>query len=422
VSRVRVVISCLLCSLVALAVWPAGATAKGGAGPTAGITPIYRLEPLHARVLIPLDPATLADDSSLGGVTLGLTPLGKIYDFAGELPQIVTSPGGTMMAVVRGCSGCSVPSTRYTTIRIVTANGHQLAAWHPPKPMQIEYVSNNGKVVAGHAFNLKARGLAAWLVLNGKTGKIMHRVANVDGTFDPALNRFYLGNTAGGMYTLTAYDGGTGGVIARLPLPGVAAQQTQEPASGGETAVIDNTWPAFAISPDGQRIAVVDGANETLTMIDAPHLRVLSTNAIHQPESWTQRLGEFLGIIPSTAEAKGPVKGTLLGATFSRDGRSLYVTGETATPAGSGPMTNWSYLPLRRIDVATGAILAQQAEDNWSYVIGQSVDGGALFVSVTLDGGYGMDLREYDASSLQLLAHRVFNEDQELVLLKPAGS
>jgi hypothetical protein len=405
---------------MALAVWPAGATAKGGAGATAGIIPIYRLEPLHARVLIPLDPANLADDSSLGGVSLGLTPLGRLFDFAGTLPQIVVSPDGTVMAVISGCSGCSVPSARYTTVRIVVSSGRQVAAWHPPKAMQIEYVSDDGKQVAGHAFNLKAHTLGPWLILNGKTGKIMHRTGGLDGTYDPALNRFYLGNTDGGTYTLTAYDAGTGGVIARLPLPDVVAHQTVEHLANGGM-VIDDTWPTYAVSPDGQRIAVVDGASETLTVIDAPHLRVLSTEAIHEPESWTQRFGEFLGIIPSTAEAKGPVSGTRLNAAFSRDGRSLYVTGAVATPAAAGPMTNWSYLPLRRIDIATGEVQAQQPEDNWTYIIGQSIDGGALFAVDTTNYGE-TDLREYDASTLQLLAHRTFLEDPTLVLLRPANS
>jgi hypothetical protein len=419
-SRVRAVISFLLCSLIALAVWPAGASAKGGPGPTAGIIPLYRIEPLHARVLIPLNPATLADDPSLGGVTLGLTPLGNLYDFSGADPQIVVSPNGSTMAVVTGCSSCQSESTKYTTIRIVTSSGRQLAAWHPPRPMGIEYVSNDGKQVAGHAFNIKTNSFTAWLTLNGKTGKIMRRVGSVDGTFDPALNRFYLANSDGGSYSLTAYDAGTGSVVARLPLPGVDVTQTQQVLANGET-LVNGSQPTFTVSPDGQRIAVVDGSTESLTLIDAPHLRVLSTQSIHQPQSWLQKLGQFLGVLPAAAEAKGIFTGTMLSAQFSRDGRSLYVTGETGAPDSTGRTTAWTYLPLRRIDVATGEVQAQADVNGWPWIVGQSFDGGALFALISSNAGSEV-LQEYDATTLQPLASRTFSDDTSLVLLRPPSA
>jgi hypothetical protein len=419
-SRVRAVISCLLCSLIALAIWPAGVTAKGESGRTAGIVPLFRIEPLYGRALIPMDPGTLADNPSLGGVTLGLMPVGRNYEFAGVAPQIVVSPDGATMAVVTGCSGCRTEATKYTTVRIVASSGRQLAAWHPPRPMEIEYISNGGTQVAGHALNAKTNSFTAWLVLNGRTGKVVHRVPDVQGTFDPALNRFYLGGNDGTTYSLTAYDAATGNVVARLPLPGVGAEQTQEQMPSGE-ALIHESWPAFAVSSDGQRIAVVDATSGSLTMIDAPHLRVLSTQSIHEPESWAQRLGEFLGIIPSAAEAKGILEGTMLQAQFSRDGRSLYVSGYTGAPDSTGRATAWTYLPLRRIDVATGEVQAQASVTGLTWVIGQSFDGGALFANESPDG-YTTTLREYDATTLQLLASRTFTEDPSLVLLRPPGN
>jgi hypothetical protein len=51
-------------------------------------------------------------------------------------------------------------------------------------------------------------------------------------------------------------------------------------------------------------------------------------------------------------------------------------------------------------------------------VLGQSFDGGALFAIESPDD-YTAKLLEYDATTLQLLATRTFNEEPSVVLLRP---
>jgi len=107
----------------------------------------------------------------------------------------------------------------------------------------------------------------------------------------------------------------------------------------------------------GLKPTVLDGNTDTLWLIDARRLTVIRTEEVTRAASPLQRLGEWLGLVPAVALAKGG-EGAVLSLHMSPDGRTLYATGRRGEITADGTVA-MHFLPLQAIDVAHGTILAE---------------------------------------------------------------
>ncbi len=220
---------------------------------------------------------------------------------------------------------------------------------------------------------------------------------------------------------IASYDLTTGQETARATVPGVSAGSWQaEPIDVMYVGQME--LPAVALSPDGSRLAVVDAALETLTLLDAGTLAVLETHAVHRPEGLTDRLLGWLGLGPQSARAKAS-EGRALGATWSIDGQFLYLTGhETEVGETIDDITGHG-LGISKIEVATGEITAVALEGHDANVIIPAPDGQSLYILMPETpwwengGGSAYVLRRLDADSLETMAERRLDAWHQIMLV-----
>jgi hypothetical protein len=224
---------------------------------------------------------------------------------------------------------------------------------------------------------------------------------------------------------IAAFDLTTGEETGRIAVPDImAGDWPVEPVDGVYAGAF--VMPALALSPDGRTIAVVDAAMETLTLIDAASLEVMATRAIHEPESAVSRVLRWLGVLPESAEAK-VANGRSVDATFSADGKALYLTGEELEVGESADDFIGHGFGLLRVEVATGEITARALEGHHPWRVVSSPDGRSVYVVRAATPWWDSDeqqptdvLQRLDAVTLETLAARDLGEWPDLLLV-PAG-
>lgn len=142
------------------------------------------------------------------------------------------------------------------------------------------------------------------------------------------------------------------------------------PAGGGEmrrVADIQGGIDAFAVSPDGRRIAFIGSAEaEPLRSYDQPDLFVVDTAAGGTPRNLTTGYDFDIGR-PLTGDQKAPRGERPLAPVWSADGRTLLVTASERGRAN-----------LLRVDAATGKVSPLTAGDQEVVCYTASRDGSRL--------------------------------------------
>jgi|GEM_PF-1822468 len=396
---------------------PAGAKAASNRGSGS----LYLLEPASHRVLRPLDPSTLADMPDSPGITLGARSPLDLHAW------LLVSPRGSRLARVSYLGSNAVPgmAAKYIAVEVFDLPvGRRQARFHPQVAILADGLSPDGSLLYGPGLSDGHR--TVWYALDTSHGRVRFRVLLHNRytrplSYDAARQRLFAVEVRPfdsqthqpRPLVLREYDVASGRQIAALTLPGILAGtgDTGRQVNGHE--VYAEWSPGFALTPDGSEVAVLDGNTDTLWLIDARRLTVIRTEEVTRAASPLQRLGEWLGLVPAVALAKGG-EGAVLSLHMSPDGRTLYATGRRGEITADGTVA-MHFLPLQAIDVAHGTILAETpAADGW---LGLSPDGSALY---TLTGEANPDhwvLRRENPATLQPVATRTFEGYPQLLLL-----
>jgi len=408
----RILFAAVICCLPALIASPAAGRAASSvqASTTTGL---YLdegpdLRPLDANTLtdIPLAATTNLGDASLIGS-----------------PMAVISRDGTRLAAVS--YGANRPSD--ILIRIIDSRtGTARASFHPAVAMFVEGVSDDGSQLFGTAQGIPRVTRVTWYVLNGSNGHLISAThlsqwCCVPTLYDSAGRRLYVMNMAQqsrfeklGPRTLTivSYDTSSGRLVGHLKLNGVLAGSWETKRMVHGYPVSEQEGPGYALSPDRRTIAVLDGRRDLLEIVDAKSLKILRSVELMRPQSLLDRLGEWLGIVPTVAEAK-EVEGTNVDIQFSPDGSRLYETGGV-TRIGKHGKFSYTSLGVRLINVASGQIVAEalHAQDIWWLLV--SPDGRAIYAFGPTNPAPGTTIWRLDPSTLQAVARRSLTSSEQI--------
>lgn len=407
----------VLSILFALAAWagvPAGPGSSGVAASTPDHSMLHLLDAQTGHTLSPLDGGTLADLPS--GPTISLAPA-----TSGNLrPDVFTSSdGGRLVAAAYLGNAYSVgmPARDITIRTFDGVSGGKIAQFHPSIPIRDDGITPDGALLYGYHLG-SIHGdwrtwVTGWYALSTRTGRIVrhvrfHALKSYPTLYDTVTQRLYTLVTRGfGRHSglplaprLVAYNVVSGRRVGTLSLPGIVAGSGATNQQVHGRTVYAESFPGFALSPDGTRIALLDGNTDLLRLIDTRSLTLVRTMPLSQPQSPLDCFAQWLGLLPSPALAKGEV-GADMSIHFSPDGRYLYAAGRKIDFNAQGKLTVQQF-PLRAIDAGSGTVLGTTA-DGW---MGISPDGGAVY-GVTADGTTEI-LHRLDAVTLHVLAERVF--------------
>ena len=189
---------------------------------------------------------------------------------------------------------------------------------------------------------------------------------------------------------------------------------------------IGEYWqPAIALSPDGSQLAILDGHNDQLTLLDARTLRIVRVEPLLASRNTLQSVAALLSLAPDTAEAKGEDDGAIMQMQYMPDGRSLLVWGSRLHPDKKHLYSSSQSLGLRLVDIRTGQVRARYQDKkgiDWLWV---APDGSSVYSAVqSWNGGWLVTIRRHNPSTLQVTARRTFTMAswQNLMFLRaPSG-
>jgi len=384
----------------------------------------------HGRGYQPLDPLTLGDIEGAGPVT-----------FNTDWPGVAISADGSTAVMI---DPSHVPLEEWISVRDGLDGPERLAIDVEEAVYNPRLSADGSRVIAwssDYGCSPYGCGERVFYTYDTRTGELISTV-RVDLNYyvwpdmiDPAGERLYIpfyeappppsypatptppGISETGPWPLqiAVYDLTTGKEIERITVPNVLAG-TWRDITITHSYASQVVRPAISLSPDGATIAVVDAPMETLTLIDTGTLEVVATHAIHERESTTGRLLDWLGITPRIAAAKVS-EGRSLTASFSVDGRHLYLTGTEMAVGETVEEFTGVGLGVTMIDMATGEIVRTALEDQVVNGVIPSPDGRWMYVLSPetpwweeADGEVaGELLRRLDAGTLELLAERGFD-------------
>jgi outer membrane protein assembly factor BamB len=382
------------------------------------------------RQLQPLDETSLEPVENPSAIQLG-SPGGY------QPSTILTSNDGAIVAAVsvKPMTG-GMTEAQYRkamSVRVVDVRtGLKRALFHPAVPVWIQGISSDGSQLFGWRMSADTGQKPEWDVLSSSDGKVVGSLTPDVGCcsqtlYDPVQGRLYgldlpSGGTSGAKSAtpvLVSYDLQSSGTSSRLRLDGIQTS-TIVPPQSGNTPVFTMWKPGFALSPDGSRIAVLDGESNRLELIDARQMTIVRTVDLVRRQSLLERLGDALGLLPATASAKEWL-GVDLSITFSPDGRRLYVTGRQGKIGSDGKWTV-DGLGLRLVDIASGQILADALAGQWVSRVMPNPDGSTIYTeSDPPMGGSPTVLQREDAATLAVSAQRNFYDGPELYFLTKAS-
>ncbi|PZR97752.1 MAG: hypothetical protein DLM70_18800, partial [Chloroflexi bacterium] len=426
------IILCLALSVGLRAVPPMGGHALARVASRAphlfpsGSVRLYRTS-ADAGVLRPVNLRSLAD---MSGPLLhtGLVPEANQY------PAVVATSDGSRYAVMQDIH----PNRRVVrgqdlTLQLFDSRtGTPISSLrHPSVPVWMMGVSVDGSI--GYGFRDDSNSVygdlcapTPFYLLDTRTGRVLLRLSVAAKPWDsiligPNLQRLYTLtmsdhiNSCGPRWsyspTVTAYSLQTGKVVRAVRLKGVLAGrwETSHTINGDP---IGGDWsPGFALSPDGSQLAILDGHDDTLTLVGTRRLRMAATERVARPQSGLNALVATLGVRPDVVEAKGQWNGANFQMQYTADGHSLLVTGARLSPDSYHRYAASHNLGIQLIDVASGQIRAWLNDQKQVIGLWSAPDGGAMYSSVqtwSRAGGWLITLRRHDPATLQVRADRAF--------------
>jgi hypothetical protein len=221
------------------------------------------------------------------------------------------------------------------------------------------------------------------------------------------------------------YDLVGGTEISRKTLDSVLAGLWRGERKVGGEPLLKTQGIGAALSPDGNRLAVLHADGAKLTLMDLERMAVLSTRTLRRQKAFS--LSFPLPLLPRPAYAK-MVEGTEWRIAFAPDGRRLLATGDELKVDKDDRPSSQS-LGLRVLDAERAVIVAEafKGEAFKGQGLGQvtpSADGGIYLFgpSSPLAGPQApWRLRRVDAGTLAVTAEREFSGPRILLVLPAAG-
>jgi hypothetical protein len=415
-ARVRVAASATLVLIVLLA---AGSSWKRLAAAPARTPEPVRLYSVcssdwESPALVRLNPDTLQDMGRGLSLDLKWDPLAG-FDARSRL---IASPDGSTIAalMVAPVNKARLPPRDLTIETFDLPTGRLRAMFHPSVPLDVSmlHLAPGGAQIYGDRSD--SSGPCRWNAVSATSAHVVSSftVGNCRGPvapilYDPAHRRLYVMDagpsvarnqqTAGtNTIVLRAYDMPGGKARGSIKLPIAPAQEL-----------------AWALSPNGRRIAVLMPDDETLELVNTSTMKLVRTErlvAASRGSSLLGRLAAWLGIAPSTALAKD-LEGMGLNMVFSPDGRQLYLTG----------MMSGKGLGLRVVDVRTGTIVGDFLQGKWVILVQSSPDGRTLYALTNdqLDREGDSTLYRYDLNTHAITAQRRYAFEPPLIVVSGHG-
>jgi hypothetical protein len=431
----------ILCCLLALSFGFRGSGIIAQDASSSSNVVILRTEGFTSDDLIRLDPNTLADGPSVFSSGGDSTILAGSMLTSRDGQTIAVMNGQRDVLVQRGLGGSvllRIPEINPNWSPIaLSADGSKLLMWFWSGSDAVAwrvYDTATGKKIADFQFHSGISSVfirpvvdpVGWKVYGfvqgnrdyPKTRPWSNRWQQIKaGNYDVALQPSEQSPS-----TIIATDLMTGEETGQVSLPKLVTgtwEEDLDPDPNSFLPMYRQMIPGIAISPNGQEIAIVDASSNEITLVDTKTIKIERTLTMHANASLFDRLFALLPLAPRTASAKTPV-GVALTASYSADGRQLYVGG------WEGKVENnvWSQrgLGLSRVDFKDGAIKSHVLDGVDVYQFAE-VSNGDLFVAgydIRSDDStydtHGMIAR-LDRNADKVVAERTFSDYVEFVIV-----
>lgn len=347
----------LLVGLALFGAWTAPTTAKGGS------LRLYLSADGTAASFRPVDPVALTDADGMPSLA-----------FDGDYPAIAYSGDGTVIAAVTGVDSSDATVTLMDAATLAVTHRFPIGM-HLDKPM----LNEDGTLLVLQAWQIGgADGVSTptWNVYDTSDGSVISQFsgegqgtepyASHGALFDPASEQLYLPNVDGRMpmdsarpLRIARYDVRSGEKTGDIELPDVLAGSwfpATTDTGAGEPSNEAQT-PGVALSPTGDRLAVVDPATGRVTLVATATMTAERAFVPKRHVGWRQRLAGWLSPFARGAEAK-LTEGMMLHAAYAADGRSIYLTGKSVALGDGAQDIQAQGLGIRRIDLDSGEIVA----------------------------------------------------------------
>lgn len=360
------------------------------------------------------------------------------WDSGSDMPGIAVTPDGATLLTVLNKPAPHVPiRSSDQTIRVLDARRGvpEGPGLHPADPIVLNGVSADGAAAYGFAADAREVDPCSahtFYALSTRTGQVISHVAvplSAQIQIDPYRRRLYTLTDVDQLSVCNgprvrfpivhAYDLDHGRLVVSRRLRSVFAGRWFTGQHVGGQPVMAVWEPAFALSPDGRSLAIVDGHDNALTVLDPSSLRTLAVRKLVVQPTMFEQLASFLGLMPETAEAKGQTTGAGLNAQYTADGRSLIVSGGRYSPDPHALTGRASTLGLRLVDARTGIVRVWKrtipgAEGPGAQPVSFSIPltGDSIFISTqgwSRREGWTCIVTRLDPNTLAPIARRTFD-------------
>ncbi|MGH2442184.1 MAG: hypothetical protein ACRDFX_03350 [Chloroflexota bacterium] len=318
--------------------------------------------------------------------------------------QLVQSPDGTKLAIIRGNAETAA---KRSTLTVVSVADNTVVRKDVVTGLTLLGVSNDGHGWYGFS---TTRG--------GRLVRFVSARAGLRHTLDfhlaqPCCVLFQYDRARDRLYALTLRTVWNAGVpesaaittwqlssrqrIANLAITGLVAGTRIDHSA----VPVDRVIPSFTLSPDGRTLAILDFVDRRLDTIDALRLRWTRNPFV---SGWGSSPDITLGPTTMPSSRLSGVEGLDIAAHFSLDGRTLYVEGTENNDHKTAVIFPESE-PTRAIDVVHSTL---RGVVSMTLVAPLKVgtDGSSVYTAVVKRAGPGVSVlvQRRRASNLSLIA------------------